>query len=327
MQNEDAIDAIITWVDGSDPKWQAKKDKLLGREDNSENVSATRYADNDEIYYCLASILKNAPFIRRIHIVTDNQRPDAIDRLTKTFGQAATDKISIVDHTEIFRGYEEYLPTFNSISIESMLHRISGLAEKYIYFNDDVLLLRPSVANDFFCNGKAMLRGEVRTVAPIRVLRLAKSLGSTVFDARILDRVSYKEVQCNAAEILGAVKKFFWHDHTPHPFLKSDIESFFCSHQSLLVSNISHRTRHKSQFLVSALQNNLNYLKSTREIHPTNLLYLKFSTGSDQRHYLKRKMRSAEIQDPMFLCVQGLDNARPETKKIFLKWLDQLVLL
>jgi hypothetical protein len=70
--------------------------------------------------------------------VTDNQIPGSIDRR-----QAERDNVRIVDHREIFRGYEQLLPTFNSLAIECMLWRIEGLADRFLYFNDDMMLVRP----------------------------------------------------------------------------------------------------------------------------------------------------------------------------------------
>jgi Stealth protein CR2, conserved region 2 len=87
--------------------------------------------------------------------VTDNQVPGAIDRR-----KAERDNIRIVDHREIFRGYEQLLPTFNSYAIECMLWRIEGLADRFLYFNDDMMLVGPVEPTDFFSNdGKVILRG------------------------------------------------------------------------------------------------------------------------------------------------------------------------
>ena len=57
-------------------------------------------------------------------------------------------RISLVRHEDIIS--LEYLPTFNSHVIGSCLHRIPGLSEHYIYFNDDVLLLHPIKPTDAF---------------------------------------------------------------------------------------------------------------------------------------------------------------------------------
>ena len=44
----------------------------------------------------------------------------------------------------------EYLPTFSANPLELNLHRISGLAEHFVYFNDDMFLLRPLEPSTFF---------------------------------------------------------------------------------------------------------------------------------------------------------------------------------
>ena len=59
--------------------------------------------------------------------------------------------VEVVDHTIIFASFEDCLPTFNSKSIEAMLWRIPGLAEYFLYFNDDCFLVKYSSPKDFFC--------------------------------------------------------------------------------------------------------------------------------------------------------------------------------
>ena len=129
MQN---IDIVIAWVDGNDLELKKKRHKYLTGEDASDAVSATRFASNNEIYYNIASILKYVPFCRHIYVVADSQRPEFIDEFAAQ-GLCAADKIRVVDHREIFRGFEEHLPTFNTRSIESMLWNIEGLSDYFIY--------------------------------------------------------------------------------------------------------------------------------------------------------------------------------------------------
>ena len=50
-------------------------------------------------------------------------------------------RVNVVDHGEILPA--DALPTFNSHAIETALHRIPGLAEHLLYFNDDFFLGRP----------------------------------------------------------------------------------------------------------------------------------------------------------------------------------------
>ena len=51
----------------------------------------------------------------------------------------------------------QYLPTFNSITIEHYIHKIPGLSERYIYFNDDVMVNHPMRKRDFFKKGKPVV--------------------------------------------------------------------------------------------------------------------------------------------------------------------------
>ena len=86
--------------------------------------------------------------MRRIHLVTAGQVPDWLD----------TDHpmVNLVDHAQILPA--EGLPTFNSHAIETSLHRIDGLAEHFVYFNDDFLLGRPVRPGDAVHRGRARAR-------------------------------------------------------------------------------------------------------------------------------------------------------------------------
>ena len=92
----------------------------------------TRFDQVNEIKFTVDSILKFAPYIKKIHIVTDNQTPGFLAN-----SKIYKDKVSIVDHKIIFKGFEQYLPTFNCRSIETCIYRIPNLNEHFIYFNDD----------------------------------------------------------------------------------------------------------------------------------------------------------------------------------------------
>ena len=104
-----SIDAVITWVDGSDKEYKKKIEKHLTTSTNYKK----QYLQANEIEYCVKSILKFAPFVRRIFIVTDNQKPSfsGLEDLIES------NKVKVVDHKEIFNGYEKYLPTFNIRSV------------------------------------------------------------------------------------------------------------------------------------------------------------------------------------------------------------------
>src|SRR5829696_6591355 len=141
--NGDAIDVVIAWVDGADRKHRARRKRYLADPGGDAKPKRAahieqRFSDNDEIRFCLRSIHNYAPWVRTIWLVTDNQVPAAIHRR-----RASRHNVHIVDHREIFRGYEQFLPTFNSLAIETMLWRIEGLADRFLYFNDDMMLVGP----------------------------------------------------------------------------------------------------------------------------------------------------------------------------------------
>lgn len=163
------IDAVITWVDGEDPEHQRKRLQASQRSpleiSRNSNVP-TRFQNNGEIYFCIASILKYAPFIRKIFIVTDAQIPAKLESFAKS-GICERDKIVIIDHSEIFKGFEKHLPTFNSLSIETMLWRIPGLSQEFIYFNDDMFLASDNTKQDFvFPDGRLVIYGTMMRVWP-----------------------------------------------------------------------------------------------------------------------------------------------------------------
>jgi len=134
------IDLVYLWVDGDDPKWQEKKLIFTGKvSDTSESNNIGRYISNDELKYSLRSAEKHAPWIRKIFIVTDDQKPEWLD--------ITHPKIQVVDHREIMP--PEILPCFNSTVIEYFLYMIPGLSEHFLLANDD-MFFNANLSPDFF---------------------------------------------------------------------------------------------------------------------------------------------------------------------------------
>lgn len=135
------IDFVYLWVDGNDPEWQAKRNAFIGNTQKKSAVNCEgRYANNDELKYSLRSIELYAPWIRNIYIVTDNQTPSWLD--------TSNPKVKIIDHKEIMPA--QSLPCFNSCLIEHFIHRIPGLAEHFLYGNDDMFFNKPVTPDMFF---------------------------------------------------------------------------------------------------------------------------------------------------------------------------------
>lgn len=136
------IDIVILWVDGSDPDWLEEKRKYLPP-DAADSDSTNRYRDWGLLPYWFRAIDNFVPWVRKIHFVTWGHVPP--------FLNLQVPKLNVVRHVDFIP--EEYLPTFSSHTIEMNIHRIPDLAEHFVYFNDDMFLLRPMKETDFFRDG------------------------------------------------------------------------------------------------------------------------------------------------------------------------------
>jgi Stealth protein CR2, conserved region 2/Stealth protein CR4, conserved region 4/Stealth protein CR3, conserved region 3/Stealth protein CR1, conserved region 1 len=138
------IDMVFSWVDGSDPEFQARRaaqmsQVVVGEGDDAE----ARIRQIDELKFALRSVNMFAPWIRRIFIATDSVPPPWL---------ADHPMITIVPAEEHFSD-RAALPTYNSHAVESQLHHIPGLSEHFLYSNDDMFFGRPLKATMFFSPG------------------------------------------------------------------------------------------------------------------------------------------------------------------------------
>lgn len=94
--------------------------------------------------------IRYMPWLRCIHILlaSETQIQPWMKSLAETEGSP---HVTFVFHRDFIP--EEYLPCFTSPTIEMFLHRIPGLAEQFIYANDDMFVLRPLGEDDFFQDG------------------------------------------------------------------------------------------------------------------------------------------------------------------------------
>ncbi len=291
------VDAVVTWVDGADITHAKKRANYIEQSGSAlhENaINPHRWVDNNELYYCLRSIHVNAPWIRRIWLVTDNQTPDL-----SPFSQGFRDKIQIVDHAEIFAGFAKFLPTFNSLAIESLIWRIPELAEHFIYFNDDVFVSAPVGATDFFRNGAPVLRGKWVDYSSLAASPEQRQ------DAALMNHYN----QIRSAELIGFDARNLFHGaHAIHTMTKSIMARLFEQFQAEFTQNISHRFRVTGQFLPQGLYNHAciktgNYTTVSKRdhIHLSSGAFDKWSAREVTDHLLK-----AATPDIKFLCVNDL---------------------
>ena len=291
------VDAVITWVDGSDPAHRYKRDHYLTQaltplHDNGTNPH--RWVCSDELNFCVRSIANHAPWVRRIWIVTDSQIP-VLAALPAEFSQ----KISIVDHREIFSGHEDVLPTFNSLAIETMLWRIPDLSEHFLYFNDDVFLTAPVTVADFFTDDGPVLRGKWADHSALAASSASRD------DASLLNHFN----QINAANMIGyAADHVFESAHVVHPLHVSVMADLFETFAEDCARNAGFRFRCTEQFLPQSLHNHACLASGNAAILDTRD-YLHVAVGAldqwsidDVHAYLGR----AERHDIKFLCVNDL---------------------
>lgn len=133
------VDAVYLWVDKAAPGTAARLSAALarGRPDFPEAAAERRFRDHDELRYSLRSLARFAPWVRRVHVVTDGDPPPWL---------ALGDRCAHVTHDQIF-SEPSGVPSFNSYAIEWQLHRVPGLTRRFLYLNDDFFLGRP-VAHD-----------------------------------------------------------------------------------------------------------------------------------------------------------------------------------
>lgn len=143
LEFTDPVDVVYTWVDDSDPEWARRRAAFPPGEDGlaADALDAARTRDRRELLYSLRSLAMYAGWVRRIWIVTDHQVPEWLS--------LDDPRIEVISHQEIFAD-ASVLPVFNSHAIESQLHHIPGLAEHFLYLNDDFFFGRPVRPEAFF---------------------------------------------------------------------------------------------------------------------------------------------------------------------------------
>jgi len=221
------VDLVYTWVDGSDPAWRARKAAAQGVE-TGEGTSSdadidARFENRQELKYSLRSVQMFANWANRIWVVTDRQVPEWLQQ---------DERLKVVDQSEIFTD-PTVLPVFNSHSIESQLHHIPGLADRYLYLNDDMLFGAPVRPESFFhANGLsqfytslALIDVSPHTRDDIAVSAAAKN------NRDLIER-----------EFGRTITNKLW--HTPQPQSRPVLADFEATHADLFDEVMRSRFRH-----------------------------------------------------------------------------------
>ncbi len=245
------IDFVVLWVDGSDSIWQAEKAKYQGKtldDSNSEN----RFRDWGLMPYWFRAVEQFAPWVRKIHFVTCGHVPE--------FLNLAHPKLHHVKHAEFLPA--EVLPTFSSHAIEMNLHRIPDLAEHFVYFNDDMFLLRPVSETAFFKEGLPCTYGgesPIELVGEIGIWQHAAVNDLGVINAHFNKREQVKQygkkyanrayrwqdnIRTRAAEkLFPNYFTGFKNLHAPAAYRRRTFEAVWNAEPELLARTTAHRFR------------------------------------------------------------------------------------
>lgn len=253
MQQNSAIDFVITWVDGNDSNWQAEKAKYQQKGDTRKN----RYRDWELLRYWFRAIEKNAPWFNHLYFVTWGHVPAWLN--------VNHPKITIVKHEDFIPS--QYLPTFSCRPIELNLHRIEGLEEKFVYFNDDMFLLNPVAPNDFFKKGLPCDTAVVDATSINEVTNDGKAINiqslytTLIFNTVVINRNFNKRKVIrenwrkwyslkNGKDLIRTLLLTPWvkftgfkSPHLPYSYLKSTFEDLWSKEEQVLNTACEHKFR------------------------------------------------------------------------------------
>ena len=309
IDNRIPIDAVITWVDGNDEQHQKKRLKVLEEETGAirnelkTGRDPTRFMDNGELYFCIQSIRTFLPWIRTIHLVTDNQRPGFLTpELQKNYN------IRIVDHKKVLASYEWALPVFNSRTIETALWRIPGLAPHFIYFNDYFVITRELSPDDFFIGEKVVLLGEWSTITRYGAVRMKCNNWATLLAKNLLGitRSMHLLLQIRSARLAGFTGQYFRVPHIPHPIRTETLRSWFDKHPNLFKKNIAYKFRNVDQFSAINLAHHIE-IKEQRAVLKAVDEFVMINGEMDFGFTLKIKLSKIENSGTKFVCLHGLE--------------------
>ena len=238
------IDFVLLWVDGGDSAWRAKKAKYLPNVDPADQENGEqRYRDWGLLRYWFRGVEAFAPWVRKVFFVTDDQWPSWLDKNAP--------KLVCTRHRDFIP--PEFLPTFSCDPIELNLHRIKGLSERFVYFNDDTFVGRPISPSTFFREG---LPVDVANMFP-HIAQVNRPIDHNILNENAVitrhfggRRFMMKHPGkwflpwrsgCGPAfwhvmfALLGPCPGFF-DPHLPFPFLKSTYEEVWSAEPDLLRS-------------------------------------------------------------------------------------------
>lgn len=284
------IDIVMPFLDATVPSWQNEYKKYANE---GGYKTPNRFRDWGALKYWFRGIEKNLHWINNVFlIVFDNEQiPSWLD--------LENPKLKIVRHKDYIP--KEFLPTFNTVTIEMFIHKIPGLSENFIYSNDDMYFLNKLSADMFFKND--------RPVSPLTTLEIGKRpLREGI------DYILNNNIEC----IKNVLGKPYNCDH-PHlviPMKKTFMEFIWNKCESRLLNSLGHshfRNNHNIGFWIFDDIQRVTHHAITNVNIFKNSLYFGNSNGNFSR-----------CNGKDIICFNDLDTQKnfENVKKSFLRFLE-----
>lgn len=205
------MDIVITYCNQNDYFWKKEYDSALKREkvEFPEANNHNRYMDMNTLQYLLRSVDTYVSDVDNVFLVVSGptQVPKWINR----------DTVKVVYHEQFIP--KKYLPTFNARTIETFLHLIPGLGEKFLFFNDDMIILQKCGESDFFTEDGGIRVNFVKDYVYKRTNKINRVYGF-VYHRDCVEGAKKAGVLYTDLVIIRT-------DHGPYPLYKSVYEDFF----------------------------------------------------------------------------------------------------
>ncbi len=222
------MDIVITYVNGNDPVWQADYQKYT-----NTPIMQKRFRDWGTLHYLLRGIEKNMPFIRNVYLIVSH--PSQVP------AWANVENLKIVLHKDIIPN--EFLPVFNCNPIEMNLHRIEGLDEEFIYFNDDIFPVAPCRPTDFYRSGRPVIGYSWHLLALNMFKKICRN------SDRLARKIAGKRSSC----------RFTRPQHVCAPLLRSECDKVYAAVNDEIRSTCAARTRTEKDLNWYLFMDYMNY--------------------------------------------------------------------
>lgn len=305
LQGADKIDFVIAWVDGSDTKWY--EEKALYQKGITGDNREVRYRDWDILRYWFRGVEEFAPWVNKIHFVTWGHMPEWLD--------INHPKLNVVHHKDFIPS--KYLPTFNANTIEMNFHRIPNLSEHFVYFNDDIFLIKHVKPEQYFVDGLPcdMLAFQPIVVKPDNTIMAHIFLNNTDVLSKYFDKRNNVKSQpgnyfklgypplylaYNILELTFPLYTGFFNSHGAAPLCKESYQQIWEKENVLLDETCRNKFRSKqdvNQYLIREWQ------KLSGRFHAKNIVrnFRYFEVGHDNTRLYntikKQKVSSICIND------------------------------